>query len=163
MRNTPRGVRTGASNLCRRSNLMGQYGRAALSVARTHKKRLLQTTVSTKKERAFTQIHTPPVSLSAATPLKEGGFIQRIAHIHTTNKRVHYTKCHSSTHDLTFRAARHREVLQELFSKSGFFAKLFYIKKRTYSHKQKPHSKYMVGLFYTKKVTPHITKLFTVR
>ena len=35
LRNTPRGVRTGADNLCRRDNLMGQYGRAALSVART--------------------------------------------------------------------------------------------------------------------------------
>ena len=109
------GIRTGASNLCRRSSLMGQYGRAALSVAPTHKKRLPQTTVSKKKERAFTQIHTPPVSLSAATPLKEGGFEQ---------------------HNFTFSAARHREVLQELFSKSGFFAKLFYIKKRNSLHKK---------------------------
>ena len=110
------GIRTGASNLCRRSNLMGQYGRAALSVAPTHKKRLPQTTVSKKKERAFTQRHTPPVSLSAATPLKEGGYAQR-----TT---------------LMPSAARHREVLQELFSKSGFFAKLFYIKKRNSLHKK---------------------------
>jgi len=80
-----------------------------------------------------------PRQPSAATPLKEGGFIQR------TN--------------FTFSAARHREVLQELFSKSGFFAKLFYIKKRTYLHKQKPHSKYTVGLFLHKKsdITPHTT------
>jgi len=62
---------------------MGQYGRAALSVAPTHKKRLPQTTVSKKKERAFTQRHTPPVSLSAATPLKEGGYAQR-----TTSRSV---------------------------------------------------------------------------
>ena len=52
---------------------MGQYGRAALSVAPTHKIRLLQTTVS-KKKNVRLHKYTLPRQPAAATPLKEGGF-----------------------------------------------------------------------------------------
>ena len=100
------GIRTGENNLCRRSELMGQYGRAALSVAPT--------------PQTFSHIQPQP---------------QRINRIHTTNKRVPFTKHHSSSHKP--HVSHRQKVFAELFpQKSGFFAKLFYIKKRTYSHRQ---------------------------
>jgi len=78
------------------------------------------------------------------TPSPTGeGFVRRKNRIHTTNKRFHFTKRHNSLHKP--HVLHWQKVFAELFpQKSGFFAKLFYTKKRTYSYKQKAHSKYTV-------------------
>ena len=129
------GIRTGANNLCRRDNLTGQYGRAAVFVARTHKTRLPQANVSTKKELAFTQRHTPPVSLAAATPLKEGGFSQ---------------------HNLTFYTGK--RFCGAFPQKAGFFGYFFYIKKVTITHKH--HSLCIRKRIYSLKPLIHYTTQF---
>ena len=94
------GIRTGANNASRRSELMGQYGRAALSVAPTPQ------TFSYRKRIRKGKL---PPSAFGCHPPQRGRLCP--------------------THNLTFSAARHREGFAELFLKKRVFCQAFLHKK----------------------------------
>ena len=146
LRNTPRGVRPEKYNLRRRSNRSKGYALAYICVAPT------------------------PSTLSHIQPQP-----QRKICIHTTNKRIHFTKHHSSSHKPHVHTGK--RFLRSFFLKKRVFCQAFLHKKadlltqtkatfkvhgRTFLHKKSNTTSYTP--FYKKKQHPTIHKypsLFT--